>query len=176
MCDCPHMSNVLPWGTMAFDVQLTSVATSKYRNDTIRFPCSAGCGPCEAAGLQKQPFVVYPLAPEGTSEIQYTPKNGLKPRWRTDKRCDRKELAADGVWKVSLLVGADAIVVVHKEDGLVQKNASIEKLRKPTGSNERAARPATWGRRDLRSRGCPRGWRQMTPEYLQFRSGLSTDK
>ncbi|RWW59324.1 hypothetical protein BHE74_00033744 [Ensete ventricosum] len=30
-----------------------------------------------------------------------------------------KELAADGVWKVPLLVGADATVVVHKEDGLV---------------------------------------------------------
>ncbi|RWV80516.1 hypothetical protein GW17_00058202 [Ensete ventricosum] len=30
---------------------------------------------------------------------------------------------------------ADATVVVHKEDGLVQKNASVEELRKPTGSN-----------------------------------------
>ncbi|RRT33111.1 hypothetical protein B296_00029197, partial [Ensete ventricosum] len=32
------------------------------------------------------------------------------------------ELIADGVKKVPLLVGADATVVVHKEDGLVQKN------------------------------------------------------
>ncbi|RZR70456.1 hypothetical protein BHM03_00000062 [Ensete ventricosum] len=40
-----------------------------------------------------------------------------------------------GVGKVPLLVGADATVVVHKEDGLVQKNASVEELRKPTGSN-----------------------------------------
>ncbi|RRT35404.1 hypothetical protein B296_00046324 [Ensete ventricosum] len=31
-----------------------------------------------------------------------------------------KELIADGVRKVSLLVGADATVVVHKEDGLVR--------------------------------------------------------
>ncbi|RRT64228.1 hypothetical protein B296_00027694 [Ensete ventricosum] len=103
-----------------------------------------------------------------------------------------------GVRKVPLLVGADATVVVHKEDGLVQKNASVEELRKPTGSNERAARPATcswqreqrlqegryrragveavvcyrWGRRDLRSCECPGGWRQMTPEYLEFRSGV----
>ncbi|RWV98391.1 hypothetical protein GW17_00038769 [Ensete ventricosum] len=61
-----------------------------------------------------------------------------------DKRCSRKELATDGVWKVPLLVGADATVVVYKEDGLMQKNASVEELRKPTGSNERAARPATW--------------------------------
>ncbi|RZS28729.1 hypothetical protein BHM03_00062368 [Ensete ventricosum] len=30
-----------------------------------------------------------------------------------------KELIADGVGKVSLLVGADVTVVVHKEDGLV---------------------------------------------------------
>ncbi|RWW77420.1 hypothetical protein BHE74_00014426 [Ensete ventricosum] len=30
---------------------------------------------------------------------------------------------------------ADAIVVVHKEDGLVQKNTSIEELRKPMGFN-----------------------------------------
>ncbi|RWW35961.1 hypothetical protein BHE74_00059056 [Ensete ventricosum] len=45
------------------------------------------------------------------------------------------ELAADGVGKVPLLVGADATVVVHKEDDLVQKNASVEELRKPTGSN-----------------------------------------
>ncbi|RRT77583.1 hypothetical protein B296_00008112 [Ensete ventricosum] len=29
-----------------------------------------------------------------------------------------------------------------------------------------------WGRRDLRSNGCPGGWRQMTHEYLQFRSGV----
>ncbi|RZS10963.1 hypothetical protein BHM03_00042242 [Ensete ventricosum] len=42
------------------------------------------------------------------------------------------ELIADGVGKVSLLVGADATVVVHKEDGLVQKNTSVEELRKPT--------------------------------------------
>ncbi|RWW44062.1 hypothetical protein BHE74_00050212, partial [Ensete ventricosum] len=61
-----------------------------------------------------------------------------------DKHCGRKELAADGVGKVLLLVGADAIVVVHKEDDLVQKNVSIEKLRNPTGSNERATRPTTW--------------------------------
>ncbi|RZS05592.1 hypothetical protein BHM03_00036129 [Ensete ventricosum] len=40
-----------------------------------------------------------------------------------------------GVGKVPLLVGADATVVMHKEDGLVQKNASVEELRKPTGSN-----------------------------------------
>ncbi|RRT31542.1 hypothetical protein B296_00059146 [Ensete ventricosum] len=43
-----------------------------------------------------------------------------------------KELIADGVGKVSLLVGADAKVVVHKEDDLVQKNTSVEELRKPT--------------------------------------------
>ncbi|RRT65873.1 hypothetical protein B296_00035433 [Ensete ventricosum] len=43
------------------------------------------------------------------------------------------ELTADRVGKVPLLVGADATVVVHKEDGLVQKNASVEELRKPTG-------------------------------------------
>ncbi|RWW16564.1 hypothetical protein GW17_00019544 [Ensete ventricosum] len=30
---------------------------------------------------------------------------------------------------------ADAIVVVHREDGLVQKNALVEELKKPTGSN-----------------------------------------
>ncbi|RWW00008.1 hypothetical protein GW17_00037057 [Ensete ventricosum] len=42
------------------------------------------------------------------------------------------ELIADGVGKVSLLVSADAIVLVHKEDGLVQKNTSVEELRKPT--------------------------------------------
>ncbi|RWV94118.1 hypothetical protein GW17_00043379 [Ensete ventricosum] len=42
------------------------------------------------------------------------------------------ELIADGVGKVPLLVGADATVVVHKEDGLVQKNTSVEELRKPT--------------------------------------------
>ncbi|RZS16946.1 hypothetical protein BHM03_00049022 [Ensete ventricosum] len=30
---------------------------------------------------------------------------------------------------------ADATVVVHKEDGLVQKNTSVEELRKSTGSN-----------------------------------------
>ncbi|RWW13674.1 hypothetical protein GW17_00022600 [Ensete ventricosum] len=42
-----------------------------------------------------------------------------------------KELAADGVGKVTLFVGADATVVVHKEDDLVQKNASVEELRKP---------------------------------------------
>ncbi|RWV95402.1 hypothetical protein GW17_00041979 [Ensete ventricosum] len=46
-----------------------------------------------------------------------------------------KELAADEVGKVSLLVRVDAIVVVHREDGLMQKNASVEELRKPTGSN-----------------------------------------
>ncbi|RRT57136.1 hypothetical protein B296_00042254 [Ensete ventricosum] len=43
-----------------------------------------------------------------------------------------KELIADGVGKVLLLVGADATMVVHKEDGLVQKNTSVEELRKPT--------------------------------------------
>ncbi|RWW54297.1 hypothetical protein BHE74_00039126 [Ensete ventricosum] len=43
--------------------------------------------------------------------------------------------AGDGVGKVPLLVGADATVVMHKEDGLVQKNASVEELRKPTRSN-----------------------------------------
>ncbi|RWV77751.1 hypothetical protein GW17_00061380 [Ensete ventricosum] len=42
------------------------------------------------------------------------------------------ELIADGVGKVPLLVSADATVVVHKEDGLVQKNTSVEELRKPT--------------------------------------------
>ncbi|RRT60139.1 hypothetical protein B296_00043741 [Ensete ventricosum] len=47
----------------------------------------------------------------------------------------QREKRYDGVEKVSLLVGANAIVVVHKKDGLVQKNASVEKLRKPTGSN-----------------------------------------
>ncbi|RRT37849.1 hypothetical protein B296_00046422 [Ensete ventricosum] len=59
-----------------------------------------------------------------------------------DKRCDRKFLSFDnekelavGVGKVPLLVGAYATVVVHKEDGLVQKNVSVEELRKPTGSN-----------------------------------------
>ncbi|RRT67286.1 hypothetical protein B296_00024698, partial [Ensete ventricosum] len=39
------------------------------------------------------------------------------------------ELIADGVGKVSLLVGADATVVVHKEDGLVQKNTSPGEIR-----------------------------------------------
>ncbi|RWW42578.1 hypothetical protein BHE74_00051859 [Ensete ventricosum] len=43
-----------------------------------------------------------------------------------------KELIADVVGKVPLLIGADATMVVHKEDGLVQKNTSIEELRKPT--------------------------------------------
>ncbi|RRT35423.1 hypothetical protein B296_00051286, partial [Ensete ventricosum] len=43
-----------------------------------------------------------------------------------------KELIADGVGKVPLLVGADATVVVHKEDGNVQKNTSVEELRKST--------------------------------------------
>ncbi|RRT42179.1 hypothetical protein B296_00055411 [Ensete ventricosum] len=42
------------------------------------------------------------------------------------------ELIADGVGKVPLLVGADTTVVVQKEDGLVQKNTSVEELRKPT--------------------------------------------
>ncbi|RRT53529.1 hypothetical protein B296_00034370 [Ensete ventricosum] len=42
------------------------------------------------------------------------------------------ELIADGVGKVPLLVGSYATVVVHKEDGLVQKNTSVEELRKPT--------------------------------------------
>ncbi|RWW22951.1 hypothetical protein GW17_00012826 [Ensete ventricosum] len=42
------------------------------------------------------------------------------------------ELIADGVGKVPLLVSADATVVVHKEDDLVQKNTSVEELRKPT--------------------------------------------
>ncbi|RWW09843.1 hypothetical protein GW17_00026653 [Ensete ventricosum] len=42
------------------------------------------------------------------------------------------ELMADGVEKVPLLVGPDATVVVQKEDGLVQKNTSIEELRKST--------------------------------------------
>ncbi|RZR98707.1 hypothetical protein BHM03_00028120 [Ensete ventricosum] len=51
-----------------------------------------------------------------------------------------KELAADGVGKVSLLVGADAIVMVHKEHGLMQKNASVEELRKPTVDG----RPCHW--------------------------------
>ncbi|RRT41248.1 hypothetical protein B296_00036802 [Ensete ventricosum] len=40
-----------------------------------------------------------------------------------------------GVEKVSLLVGADATVVVHKEDDLMQKNASVEELRKPLEFN-----------------------------------------
>ncbi|RRT37104.1 hypothetical protein B296_00052582 [Ensete ventricosum] len=31
--------------------------------------------------------------------------------------------------------GPDATVVVHKEDDLVQKNTSVEELRKSTGSN-----------------------------------------
>ncbi|RRT32336.1 hypothetical protein B296_00052866 [Ensete ventricosum] len=47
----------------------------------------------------------------------------------------REKHCGHGVGKVSSLVGADATVVVHKEDGLVQKNASVEELRKPTGSN-----------------------------------------
>ncbi|RZS18704.1 hypothetical protein BHM03_00051028 [Ensete ventricosum] len=51
------------------------------------------------------------------------------------KQVLKSSSAAYGVGKVSLLVGADATVVVHKEDGLVQKNASVEELRKPTGSN-----------------------------------------
>ncbi|RRT39854.1 hypothetical protein B296_00056812 [Ensete ventricosum] len=42
------------------------------------------------------------------------------------------ELIVDGVGKVSLLVGSDATVVVHKEDGLVQKNTSVGELRKST--------------------------------------------
>ncbi|RWV82219.1 hypothetical protein GW17_00056298 [Ensete ventricosum] len=48
---------------------------------------------------------------------------------------EQREKRCNGVGKVPLLVGADATVVVHKEDGLVQKNASVEELRKPTGSN-----------------------------------------
>ncbi|RZS08595.1 hypothetical protein BHM03_00039585 [Ensete ventricosum] len=47
----------------------------------------------------------------------------------------QREKRCDGVGKVSLLVGADATVVVHKEDGLMQKNASVEELRKPMESN-----------------------------------------
>ncbi|RRT63626.1 hypothetical protein B296_00017036 [Ensete ventricosum] len=31
-----------------------------------------------------------------------------------------------GIGKVPLLVGADAIVVVHEKDGLMQKDASVE--------------------------------------------------
>ncbi|RWV88283.1 hypothetical protein GW17_00049647 [Ensete ventricosum] len=46
----------------------------------------------------------------------------------------QREKRCDGVGKVPLLVGADAIVVVHKEDDLVQKHALVEELRKPTGS------------------------------------------
>ncbi|RRT83680.1 hypothetical protein B296_00003383 [Ensete ventricosum] len=48
-----------------------------------------------------------------------------------------KELVApslqNGIGKVPLLVRADAIVVVHREDDLVQKHTSVEELRKPTG-------------------------------------------
>ncbi|RWW68812.1 hypothetical protein BHE74_00023637 [Ensete ventricosum] len=44
----------------------------------------------------------------------------------------QREKRCDGVEKVPLLVGADATVVVHKEDDLVQKNASVEELRKQT--------------------------------------------
>ncbi|RZR88869.1 hypothetical protein BHM03_00016518 [Ensete ventricosum] len=47
----------------------------------------------------------------------------------------QREKHCNGVGKVSLLVGADATVVMHKKDSLVQKNASVEELRKPTGSN-----------------------------------------
>ncbi|RWW58927.1 hypothetical protein BHE74_00034172 [Ensete ventricosum] len=47
----------------------------------------------------------------------------------------REKHSGHGVEKVSLLVGADATVVVHKEDGLMQKNASVEELRKPMESN-----------------------------------------
>ncbi|RRT33435.1 hypothetical protein B296_00058328, partial [Ensete ventricosum] len=52
----------------------------------------------------------------------------LKSSERSDAVVDllsfdsEKELIADGVRKVPLLVGADATMVVHKEDGLVQKN------------------------------------------------------
>ncbi|RWW45563.1 hypothetical protein BHE74_00048588 [Ensete ventricosum] len=52
-----------------------------------------------------------------------------------------KELAADEVGKVSLLVRVDAIVVVHREDGLMQKNASVEELRKPTGARPESSDP-----------------------------------
>ncbi|RWW13751.1 hypothetical protein GW17_00022520 [Ensete ventricosum] len=44
---------------------------------------------------------------------------------------NEKELIANGIGKVPLLVGSDATVVVHKEDGLVQRNTSVEELRKP---------------------------------------------
>ncbi|RRT60072.1 hypothetical protein B296_00028798 [Ensete ventricosum] len=52
-----------------------------------------------------------------------------------DRSEGQREKRCDGVGKVPLLVGAYAIVVVHKEDGLVQKNVSVEELRKPTWSN-----------------------------------------
>ncbi|RRT52077.1 hypothetical protein B296_00039076 [Ensete ventricosum] len=48
----------------------------------------------------------------------------------------REKRRDHGVGKVPLLVGADATVMVHKKDGLVQKITSVEELRKPTGSTE----------------------------------------
>ncbi|RWV83747.1 hypothetical protein GW17_00054608 [Ensete ventricosum] len=44
-----------------------------------------------------------------------------------DEQVCKLSFAADGVRKVSLLVGADATVVVHEEDNLVLKDASTEK-------------------------------------------------
>ncbi|RRT69692.1 hypothetical protein B296_00028864 [Ensete ventricosum] len=43
-----------------------------------------------------------------------------------DEQVWKLSSVADGIGKVSLLVGADAIVVLHKKDDLVQKDVSIE--------------------------------------------------
>ncbi|RWW19215.1 hypothetical protein GW17_00016755 [Ensete ventricosum] len=51
-----------------------------------------------------------------------------RSKGQRDKRCGHKELATYGVGKVPLLIEADATVVVHKEDGLVQKNISVDIL------------------------------------------------
>ncbi|RRT60182.1 hypothetical protein B296_00038379 [Ensete ventricosum] len=39
---------------------------------------------------------------------------------------EHRETMGDGVGKVPLLIGADATVVVHEKDDLVQKDASTE--------------------------------------------------
>ncbi|RWV80485.1 hypothetical protein BHE74_00037445 [Ensete ventricosum] len=46
---------------------------------------------------------------------------------RSDYHAPKSSSAADGVRKVSLLIEANAIMMVHEEDDFVQKNASAEK-------------------------------------------------
>ncbi|RZS19639.1 hypothetical protein BHM03_00052071 [Ensete ventricosum] len=85
-----------------------------------------------------------------------------------DKQVSKLSSAADEVRKVPLLVGADAIVMVHKEDGLVQKNTSVEELRKPIGSNR--------GRESRRIRSLQLRRRRETLGIYSFAAELSTDK